>query len=85
MAAFAKTKEIFLYLLTETNVPVNSRDIQGNSPLHYAVLVSTFVDCVNMLIQKGADIYFKNRNNQNAFEFLKSKIQSKELNEEGKF
>jgi hypothetical protein len=46
----------------ETNVSISCKDAMGNTPLHLAAM-SGSADCVKYLIEKGADLLKKNKNN----------------------
>jgi ankyrin repeat protein len=46
-------------LLLEAGCPVNEKNINGDTPLHYSCIASN-LDCVKMLIEYGADPYITN-------------------------
>lgn len=86
LSAIHKAKECFMVFMKKYRPPVNIRDLEGNSPLHYTILQGdSWLECTQMLIEGGADCYFKNKNNQTPLEFLKAKLQEdKNLQQSGK-
>ncbi|CAD8150522.1 unnamed protein product [Paramecium pentaurelia] len=63
LAAQSGNAELVQYMINQ-NVQINTKDLDGNTALHYAVAFG-FYRIADILLQNGANPYIKNRCNQN--------------------
>ena len=60
--------DIARYLIETRATPVDSRDIEGNTPLHRASFRGQSVELIQYLLSKGADKRARNNNKESPFD-----------------
>ena len=75
-------KEITLSYLIAWGARINAFEIEGNTPLHLAVVSSEIVKdarCVKILLLKGASREFRNYNGHRPIDLVKTGVKEREL------
>ncbi|XP_034950244.1 putative ankyrin repeat protein RF_0381 [Chelonus insularis] len=62
--AFVKKNRLKIKDLINDNVPVNCSNSRGNTPLHWTICQFNDTDIMILLLNKGADIFARNENNE---------------------
>ena len=75
------TIEMFALFISNDNIAVNIRDIEGYTPLMRAVEFEN-VDIVGALLEKQSDIYIKNNYGESAIKLARKRLEAKKDNDD---
>ena len=75
------TIEMFALFISNDNIAVNIRDIEGYTPLMRAVEFEN-VDIVSTLLKKQSDIYIKNNYGESAIKLARKRLEAKKDNDD---
>lgn len=64
-------RNLFSFDIKEKNIVLNEKDVEGNTPLHLAIL-SDNDEIAKLLIENGADVYEKNVNDKTPLDLAKN-------------
>ena len=70
LATYFNSKKIFNYLLTVKKIKVNSKNRDGFTPLHFAV-INQNISMIKKLLMKGANSSIKNNSKETAYDLAK--------------